>query len=92
MGDWEKSKNSITSISKEELSVIDTLAALHVQRIKSGLTQRELAERIGMSQSQFAKIERLDSGPSLETLNRYASGVGMRVTLNLTPLKPALEG
>lgn len=35
MGDWEKSKNSITSISKEELSVIDTLAALHVQRISA---------------------------------------------------------
>lgn len=45
-----------------------------------------------MSQSQLAKIERLDSVPSLETLNRYASGLGMRVTLNLTPLKPALEG
>lgn len=92
MGDWEKSKYSITSISKEELSVIDTLAALHVKRIKSDLTQRELAERIGMSQSQLAKIEQLDSIPSLETLNRYADGLNMQVTLNLTSLKHVVEG
>ena len=68
----------------EEMAVIDTLATLHAERLKQGLSQRALADRIGMKQPQLAKIERLDSVPSLATLNRYAAGLGLKLKLTVT--------
>lgn len=66
-----------TAIPAEELDVIDTLAKLHSEQIRQGLFQRELAERIGIKQPQLAKIVRMDPIPSLATLSRYASGLGL---------------
>ncbi|WP_410055328.1 helix-turn-helix domain-containing protein [Lacticaseibacillus casei] len=50
--------------------IIITLAKLHSERILQGVSQRELAKKIGMTQSQLAKIELLDSVPSFTPLNR----------------------
>lgn len=80
--DFEKKMDAV--IPSEELDVIDALARLHSERIKQGLSQRELAERIGMKQPQLAKIESLDSIPSLATLNRYAAGLGLKLKLLVT--------
>jgi DNA-binding XRE family transcriptional regulator len=51
-------------------------------RAKSGLSQREVAERMGTSQPAVARLE---SGhkPSLKTLERYAEAVGMKVEIHL---------
>ena len=51
-------------------------------RAKSGLSQREVAERMGTSQPAVARLE---SGhkPSLKTLERYAAAVGMRIEIHL---------
>ena len=69
MTTWNELKKELTSISPEEMTAIDSLAYLHAQRIKQGISQVELAKRIGMKQPQLAKIENLTSIPSLETLN-----------------------
>lgn len=86
MTTWKNFKKTITSIPKDELTIIDTLSYLQAERIKQGLTQRELAQRIGMKQPQLAKIERMESTPSLATLNRYANGLGLEIHMQIVPV------
>lgn len=85
MADFDDFKKQMDQVfPAEEMAVIDTLATLHAERLKQGLSQRALADRIGMKQPQLAKIERLDSVPSLATLNRYAAGLGLKLKLTVT--------
>ena len=87
MRTWKDIRENQTSIPKEELSLIDTLSFLQAQRIKQGISQTEFAERINMTQPQLAKIENLDSTPTLATLNKYAKGLGLEIKLSITPLE-----
>lgn len=87
MRTWDEIKKNQTVISKEEQSIISTLSFLQVQRMKQGISQSDFAKRIGMTQPQLAKIERLDSVPTLTTLNRYAEGLGLQINLSIEPLK-----
>jgi transcriptional regulator with XRE-family HTH domain len=56
-------------------------------RESSGLSQREVAERIGITQQAVNKFERYDSDPKASTIRRYANAVGAlvehRVTLDV---------
>lgn len=71
-------------LTAEELTVIDlkiALAAfLREQRLRAGLTQAELARRIGSSQPRVAKMEGFDHEVSIDLLLRavFACGVGVR--------------
>ncbi|SJZ87706.1 Helix-turn-helix [Pilibacter termitis] len=85
MTTWKTFKKTITSISEEDMTIIDTLSYLQAERIRQGISQHELAERIGMKQPQLAKIERLESMPSLKTLNRYAEGLGLEIRVQVVP-------
>lgn len=52
-------------------------------RHRRGLTQQALAERMGLNRSRVAQIEGAEGlSLSLETLVRYASALGHRVTLS----------
>ena len=42
-----------------------------------------------MTQPQLAKIENLDSIPTLPTLNKYAAGLGLQIKLSFSPLMEA---
>lgn len=86
MTTWNDFKKEIHSISKEEMTVLDGLAFLHAERIKRGISQIELAKRMKMTQPQLAKIENLDSTPSLKTLNRYAKGLGYEMKVTFAPI------
>lgn len=72
MTTWNNFKKEINSIDQSEMSLLDQLALLHAERIKKRISQTELAKRIGMTQSQLAKIENLDSVPSVKVLKQYA--------------------
>lgn len=72
MTTWNNFKKEINSIDQAEMSLLDQLALLHVERVKKGISQAELAKRIGITQSQLAKIENLGSVPSVKTLKQYA--------------------
>lgn len=87
MRTWKDIRENQTSIPKEELSLIDTLSFLQAQRIKQGISQTEFAGRINMTQPQLAKIENLDSTPTLATLNKYAKGLGLEIKLSILPLE-----
>lgn len=43
---------------------------LRVNRLKAKLTQKELAEKLGVHVNYYARIERGEENPSLETLKK----------------------
>lgn len=45
-------------------------------RQESGLTQKELADIMGVTQQAIHKLERYDSDPKASTLRRYANALG----------------
>jgi transcriptional regulator with XRE-family HTH domain len=49
-------------------------------RLRAGLTQAELGERLGKAQSVIARWERDDVSPSLETLRDVVRGCGFDLT------------
>ena len=54
-------------------------------RKQSGLTQKDLAARTGIAQSDISKLENGNANPSLRTLQRLAHGMGMRLKLEFEP-------
>ena len=65
-----------------EFAVIE---ALIKARMEAGLTQAQLAERIGTTQSAIARLEGGGVSPSLATLRRYADATGTRLQVSLVP-------
>lgn len=55
-------------------------------RLSTGMTSQQIAEAAGIHPSYFAKLERGSGNPSLRTLQRLASGMGMRLKLEFEPL------
>ena len=54
-------------------------------RVDHGLTQAELARRLGMRQPHVARLEAGDHEPSLTTLRRLAQRLGMSFHIDITP-------
>ena len=50
-------------------------------RKESGMTQKELAEKTGITQADISRLEKGNANPSLRTLQRLAAGMNMRVKL-----------
>lgn len=53
-------------------------------RARAGLSQAELAERMGTSQSAIARLESGRTLPSPKTLIRFAKATGSKVELRLS--------
>ena len=49
------------------------------QRIKHGMTQKQLAEKIGTKQSAISRFESRDSNPRFSFAKRLAAGVGLKL-------------
>ncbi|MCG3128870.1 MAG: hypothetical protein CHACPFDD_03766 [Phycisphaerae bacterium] len=59
---------------------------LYDARQKAGLTQAELAERVGTKQPVIARLEDAEyNGHSLTMLQRIAAALGQRLDIRLTP-------
>ncbi|MBI5141200.1 MAG: helix-turn-helix transcriptional regulator [Nitrospirae bacterium] len=67
---------------EEEFGFLDELLKA---RTAAGITQSELAERIGTTQSAIARLESGNGKhlPSLTTLRKYASALGCKLELRL---------
>lgn len=61
-------------------SVISQLIA---GRIKKGITQKELARQMGTTQSSIARLEGGDINPSLGFLEKIASVMGYKLSVQL---------
>ena len=58
------------------------------KRQQAGLTQRELAARMGTTQSAIAALERPDSNPTVRTVSDALDALGYQLVFSATP-KPA---
>jgi transcriptional regulator with XRE-family HTH domain len=54
-------------------------------RAEHDLSQRELAERLGMKQPQVARLELGEVNPALETLMRISAQLGVEFTIDVRP-------
>ena len=54
-------------------------------RQEKNLTQKELAELTGITQADISRLENGNANPSLNTLERLARGLGMKLKLEFIP-------
>lgn len=50
------------------------------QRIKNGLTQKQLAEKVGTKQSAISRFEGGESNPRLNFLKKLVKALGLKLT------------
>lgn len=61
---------------------------IYDMRNKAGLTQKQLAARIGTTQSVISRLEDADyRGHSFEMLRRVAKALSCRVEVRIVPIK-----
>jgi ribosome-binding protein aMBF1 (putative translation factor) len=54
-------------------------------RVKAGLTQEQLAQRMATTQSVIARLESGRTRPSTQTLERLAAATGTRLCITFEP-------
>lgn len=60
---------------------LSTALQIRWARQDLGLTQKQLAQRLGLKQQQIAKLENPDENPTLKSLDEVAKGLGLSVDL-----------
>jgi ribosome-binding protein aMBF1 (putative translation factor) len=54
-------------------------------RLAAGLTQADIAVRMGISQSVVARLESARHMPTFDMVTRYAGAIGRRIDIHLVP-------
>jgi transcriptional regulator with XRE-family HTH domain len=60
-------------------------------RLQAGLTQAELARRLGVSQAAVAKLERPGANPTVDTLDNALWATGHRLSLEASVRRPGVD-
>jgi DNA-binding XRE family transcriptional regulator len=63
----------------------ELLGELAAQRRAAGLSQAEVAERMGTSQPAIARLEAGEVDVRMSTVERYAAAIGRRLELRVAP-------
>ena len=63
--------------------------AVFTYRTDRGLSQRALADMLGMRQPQVARMEAGEVNPTMDTLTRLSKALGLHVTIRITPDDPS---
>ena len=79
----ELRKPAVKKAYEEETQVLKIGLELANQRRRKGLTQAEVAQRIGTSAPQLSRTERKPENANMRTLMRYAAAVGMDLDIRL---------
>lgn len=75
------------SVEVEHLSA-EIASMIYELRREAGLSQKDLAERIGTTQSVISRLEDSDyNGHSLAMLERIAKALNKRVTISMVPMQ-----
>jgi predicted transcriptional regulator len=61
----------------------EVASALIAARVEAGLTQAEVAKRMGTTQSVIARLEAGHALPSMKSLYRYAKATGTKPQIHL---------
>ncbi len=76
-------KKELESIQPE----VEAIRTMVRTRIERGLTQKDLAERVGMDQADISKLENGSRAPSLKLLKKLAEGMDMELRIHFEPKK-----
>jgi ribosome-binding protein aMBF1 (putative translation factor) len=75
---------------EEELINVEAAQLIHDMRKKAGLSQKELAKRVGTTVQAIFNLEDADyDGHTLAEVRRIAAALNMRLALRATPIKKA---
>jgi transcriptional regulator with XRE-family HTH domain len=64
---------------------------LRSARARAGLTQAELAARLGVTQAAVARLERPRANPTVETLAATLTAAGHRLELHAAPQQSSVD-
>lgn len=73
------------AVYEDEARISEFRALVHRVRTDARLTQAELAERMGTTQSAIARMEGGGVRPTLETLEKLARAIGSDLVVGLAP-------
>jgi transcriptional regulator with XRE-family HTH domain len=86
MKNWNEKKKELKSIDSNRLNELEAVAQLvnkiHQRRVELGLTQKELADKVGLHQESIARIENGGTVPRLDTVFKIALALGMKLDLS----------
>lgn len=81
----------LRALIEEERVNADVAMEIYQLRTSRGLTQNELADRVGITQSVIARLEDADyEGHSLRMLRRIAEALGARLSVHLVPVESVI--
>ena len=60
-------------------------------REKNNMTQKQLSEATGIGQADISRLENGTANPSLRTMKRLASGMGMRLQIEFVPMSSSVH-
>jgi ribosome-binding protein aMBF1 (putative translation factor) len=64
--------------------------AIIAKRLEEGLSQSELAERVGTKQSAISRLESGNYNPSVSLLEKVAKALNLYLTISFTNKKPVV--
>lgn len=70
---------------ESEFALIDTLLSM---RKKSGLTQDEVAKRMGTQKGNISRLEKGRGNPSWKTIQNYAHACGFEISMKIKTVSP----
>ena len=80
----EQMKNEEFSKEYEALKPeFDIIQAMIDARQETGLTQKELSEKTGITQGDISKLENGNANPSIKTLKRIAMAMGKQLRISV---------
>lgn len=62
----------------------DVMVALKESRVAAGLSLADMEERTGISKSSLSQLENGKGNPTIETLERIAKAIGVKLTIMVT--------
>lgn len=66
-------------------------ALIREARLAAGLTQAQLADRLGATQSAIAQLERPTANPTIDRLDATLRAAGRRLELAAVPHRPSVD-
>ena len=60
----------------------EAIRAVIAARLACNMTQKELAEKTGIRQSNISRIENASASPTIDTLARIAAGLGKQLKID----------
>ncbi len=88
----EKMKDPLFAKAYEEFQPeMNVIKAMIEARTSQNLTQKQLAEKTGIAQTEISRLENGTRNPSIKLLQRLAEGMGMVLDVQFRPKETAEE-